>query len=179
MIKIDYKKDDIIGLMAGFGEAKPDQKLLCATFEEVLNNCVHLPQDVMKGLLDKSANLAALQVGVEIAYKQRTANDTDTPEAKEKILALIGDSDSLLAKYNAISVLSTNHSTTFAQSYRHSPYQCYMAALMVNGGEKLSILVAEPGQGKTFVMMLVVLYFGSVEADIKVIIFNSNTSVIK
>ena len=47
MIKIDFQQYNIIELMGDFGESHPNQKLLCATFEEVLSNCVHLPPDVM------------------------------------------------------------------------------------------------------------------------------------
>ena len=43
---------------------------------------------------------------VAAAYRQRTANDTDNPEAKAKILALIGVNDLLLAKYEEIFELS-------------------------------------------------------------------------
>ena len=89
---------------------------------------------------------------------------------------MIGTDRDLKAIYLDLIKLSKEHSELWTR-YNHNSYQCYMAALIINAKKNLRLLLAEPGQGKTFVMILVALYMIKKKIVQEVYMFNPDLIV--
>lgn len=89
----------------------------------------------------------------------RTNKSIDPLDLTSRINELIASDGGLSAAYAKVLKLSERMAGLRGATYIHRPYQCYMAAkIAVDGTSKFTAAVIGPGQGKTFVMLLLAHY---------------------
>lgn len=158
--------------------SKLDGKLPVMDLENLLKDLCNLDSKDAKKVITEATSLKGLMESIAYLQQQRSCIDTTKDSFTKQVALLAANELGVEDVWKRILIVSEALQSCALDKnvgYKHNPYQCLLAAQLCAKTKPWKMLLLAPGQGKTFVMMLVARYLFSKTSTTNFMFITPNT----